>query len=478
MGEGAGDGIAARKKHAALLSRAVEQHASGDLPAALATCREALELSPDDSETYRVMGGVLLWRGEAEEAIDALNEAIRLDPSNAKAWKKLSQAASAQGRTDAALAACRRALEIQPKYVGALTHLASLKRFTSTDDDDLATLGRRAADADITETDRRVLLFALAKAYEDLHSYDRAFAYLVEANRLARKQLDYDLSGDLCLFERITRVFSRGRLDDSRGFGADSEVPILIVGMPRSGTTLVEQILASHPDVHAGGERPDLTETAYVATLMTPDLLPFPNSVEHTPRELLNGLGEGFARRLGDLAPGALRVTDKTPQNFCYLGLVHLMLPNAKIIHCVRDPVDTCFSCYALNLVNFRYTFDLTELGAYYRGYARVMDHWRSVLPAGWVLEVRYEDLVADVDAVARRMVAHCGLGWDDACLAFHTLDRPVITASATQVHQPIYTSSVSRWRRYKRHLGELLTTLGLDADGQPLPESATGGRG
>ena len=457
--------------HAALFERAREQHEFGDLRGAEATCTAALRLRPDDAESYRLMGSILLSQNRADEAVGSLVESIRLRPSDARTHKKLAQAFAAQGRIEDAVAADRKALELQPQYAGAFAHLASLKRFTSPYDEDLVAIEALAANDALADDGRAVLLLALGKAYEELGSYERSFESLRAANVLARRFVTWDSAAGVRVLERTQEVFSRQLLDRLAGAGAPSELPVLIVGMPRSGTTLVEQIIASHPGAHGGGERPDLIEIASVLTVMTEGGLPFPDSVERVRPDMLLGLAEGYVSRLRDLAPAAARVTDKTPRNFRHLGLLRLLLPNAKVIHCVRDPVDTCFSCYALNMVAQPYTYDLVELGEYYLGYTQLMEHWKEVLPPGWILDVRYEDLVDDLEGGARRILAHCGLEWDDACLRFHSTERPVTTASVTQVRRPVYRSSVGRGRRFQPYLGALVTALGLEP--APAPPSA-----
>ncbi|MGH2935429.1 MAG: tetratricopeptide repeat-containing sulfotransferase family protein [Gaiellaceae bacterium] len=451
-------------EHAALFERAREQHELGDLRGAEATCSAALRVRPDDAESHRLMGSILLSQNRAGDAIGSLDESLRLRPSDARTHKKLAQALAAQGRREDAVAADRRALELQPGYAGALAHLASLKRFTSHEDDDLAAMEALAADEALADDGRAVLFFALGKAYEELGSYERAFEFVRSANALARGFITWDSAAGVRALERTHEVFSHELLDRLADAGAPSDVPVLIVGMPRSGTTLVEQIVASHPAAHGGGERPDLIEIASVLTVLTEGGLPFPDSMVHVRPEMLPGLAEGYVSRLSDLAPGAARVTDKTPRNFRQLGLLRLLLPNAKVIHCVRDPVDTCFSCYALNMVAQPYTYDLVELGEYYRGYTQLMEHWRDVLPPGWILDVRYEDLVADLEGESRRILAHCDLEWDDACLRFHSTERAVTTASVMQVRQPVYRSSLGRGRRFEPYLGELLAALGPGA--------------
>jgi hypothetical protein len=231
--------------------------------------------------------------------------------------------------------------------------------------------------------------------------------------------------------------------------------------MPRSGTTLVEQILASHPMVHGAGELKTMNDV--VLTVRGPDgnTIPYPEFVPSLDPAALQAIGARYLALLRELAPHGERVTDKMPSNYYFVGLIHLALPNARIIHTMRDPVDTCISCFSkLFTAEQNHTYDLGELGRYYRRYERLMAHWRRVLPPGRMLDVRYEDVVADLDGQARRIIDYCGLPWDDRCLSFHETDRPVRTASATQVRQPIYSSAVGRWKVYEEFLGPLLNEL------------------
>ncbi|MGH7030610.1 MAG: sulfotransferase family protein [Stellaceae bacterium] len=236
--------------------------------------------------------------------------------------------------------------------------------------------------------------------------------------------------------------------------GDASPLPVFIVGMPRSGTTLVEQMLASHPEVHGAGELGEIERA--VAALGGPDGVPADIGGAELRR-----LGASYLAKVTALAPGATRITDKMPANFRYAGLIHLALPNARIIHLSRDPVDTCLSCFSILFGGDQpFTYDLGELGRYYRAYQRLMAHWRAVLPAGVMLEVRYEALVGDFEQEARRIVAHCGLRWNAACLDFHNTRRPVHTASSVQVRRPLYRSSVGRWRPAEEVLRPLLDAL------------------
>jgi hypothetical protein len=252
-----------------------------------------------------------------------------------------------------------------------------------------------------------------------------------------------------------------------RGGGNPSRLPVFVLGMPRSGTTLVEQIISSHPDVHGAGELPDLLEIAQRDIAGTGAA--FPNNIPAIDKAGLAGWAADYVAGLHRRAPDARHITDKMPANFLAVGLINMMLPNAKIIHVSRNPVDTCLSCFMqLFGSGQEQTYDLAELGRYYADYARLMEHWRSVLPDGAFLDAQYEDIVADQETQARRMIAFCGLDWNDACIDFHKNKRSILTASVTQVRQPIYKSSVERWRHYEKFLGPLLDALGDLAPKRP----------
>jgi hypothetical protein len=231
--------------------------------------------------------------------------------------------------------------------------------------------------------------------------------------------------------------------------------------MPRSGTTLVEQILASHCEVHGAGELNTFNDVVLALARSDGNQLAFPGFVPALDAAALQAIGAGYVSLLRELSPGSGFIVDKMPSNYYFAGLIHLALPNATIIHTVRDPVDTCVSCFSkLFTTRQEHTYDLAELGRYYARYRRLMAHWRKVLPEGRVLDVRYEDVVADLEGAARRIIAHCGLPWDERCLSFHETARPVRTASASQVRQPIYSSAVGRWRAYEEFLDPLLAGL------------------
>jgi hypothetical protein len=250
---------------------------------------------------------------------------------------------------------------------------------------------------------------------------------------------------------------------DKRGAGDPSRIPVFVLGMPRSGSTLIEQILASHSKVFGAGELADLNDTIDAVARL--NNWSYPEMVARMSSEQLRQLGMSYVDRIRACAPTAARIVNKMPANFGLIGLIHLALPNARIIHTSRDPIDTCLSCFSLLFAaGHPYAYDLAELGRYYHGYHRLMQHWRAVLPEGVMLEVRYEDVVADLSGQTRAMVRHCGLEWEDSCLAFHKTRRPIQTASMCQVRQQIYRTSVGRPHRYQDLLQPLVDALDLDS--------------
>lgn len=299
----------------------------------------------------------------------------------------------------------------------------------------------------------------MAKAYDDLGRYDEAFACMREGNALKRERIAYDETRTLESFDRICSTFDRKLLAKADGFS--SSLPVFVVGMPRSGTTLIEQILASHPGVHGAGELADFNWLVDQLPGIGGNIFRYPEDAATLSADQLAALGKAYAERQRQRAPGAARVTDKMPANFLFLGLIHLALPEAHIVHVLRDPRDTCLSCYSkLFTAEQNFSYELGELGRYYRKYAELMAHWRDVLPPGRMLEIRYEDVIADLETSARQIVDHCGLDWHPNCIAFHEAKRPVRTASASQVRRPIYRSSEGRWRAYQDHLGPLFAAL------------------
>lgn len=433
---------------------------SGRHGEAIPCYRRALTLNPAHNLSWNNLGAALEKMGDKAGAEEAYAKAVAIDPRHAEAQNNLGAIYSEQGRLDEARHSFKAAISARPGFVEAHYNLSSLKTYTA-DDPHLAQLHTLAEQAASLPVAARIRYnFALGKAWEDVGEYDRAFAAYAEGNRLQHSLLPHDEAQAEAVLTRIKKIFTPDFLTkppEAFSGSLAGKTPVFIVGMPRSGTTLIEQILASHPAVFGAGELIDLHEVIHGA----PGAItgqPFSNWAPRLADADFRALGENYLERVWRLSPEAAYITDKMPANFFYIGMIRRMLPQARIIHAMRDPMDSCFSCFA-RLFNdtMAFAYDLGTLGRYYVRYMQLMDHWQATLPEGSILDVRYEEVVADVEGQARRMLAFLGLPWDDACLNFHKNKRPVKTASVAQVRKPIYTTSVARWQRFAPHLEPLL---------------------
>lgn len=422
--------------------------------------RQALEITPDAIDIRLNFGFALRDGNHNEEALTVLEAVVADHPDHIQAMDLLSQILGEWGRSKEAIALLHKILILQPHRTSAWFNLSRLKRFTP-EDPQIVQMEKLLAHAWMPTKKKILLLFALSKIYEDLDNKERSFALLKQGNRLKRTTLKYTTAMDATYFEQIMNVFHALFMTANQAMGDESQIPVFILGMPRSGTSLVEQILASHEHVYGGGERYDLFQLIQTLDRFSNLGQHYPNVMnELHPEEWLE-LGQTYVNQLRRLAPNAWRITNKMPHNFLHIGLINLALPNAKIIHCRREPMDTCFSCYQM-LFSARhdYAYDLTELGHYYRLYDQLMQHWHQVLP-GRILDVQYEKLVAHPKEEMQRLLDYCELPWDEACLQFYKTKRAVGTASFLQVRQPLYTTSVGRWKHYAHHLEPLKKALG-----------------
>jgi tetratricopeptide (TPR) repeat protein len=438
---------------------------------AIAFAKRGLSLSPHHAKAHSNLGDALMALNRDAEAIAQYEKVLRIEPSNAEAQNNIGVALQALGHLERAARAYEQAVALAPRKPSIYLNLVHAKPLT-TADPRLAALEAFAQEVDtFSEEEQIALHFALGKALGDLKQSERAFHHLLMGNKLKRRQVDYNETKTLNLFARIQATFSAALLRDKVGGGDPSSLPVFIVGMPRSGTTLIEQILASHSKVFGAGESQEFGHAVVALSKPGPA---FPELAFNLTADALRSLGLGYVTALTAAGSGAERIVDKMPSNFLYAGLIHLALPNARIIHARRDPIDTCWSCFSLLFAgNQPYAYDLGELGRYYRAYDRLMTHWRTVLPEGVMIEVNYEDLVDDLETHARRIIAHCGLDWEEACLSFYKTQRPVRTASSAQVRRPIYRSSIGRWRPYREQLLPLRAALESDAPGNAAASEA-----
>jgi len=426
---------------------------------AVAELQLALAANPEAPLIRLNLGNALYALNRHDEAIVHFRAASACDPKMARAATNLAIALKEMGRLEEACKAYETALSIEPRQPAHLLGLVGTRKTVRGDAHLTALEELVREEATLPAADRVPLHFAFGAALADIGEHERSFRHLTRGNALKRSTFRYDEKKVLGRLQRTREVFTAGLMQSKQGSGDPSRLPVFIVGMPRSGSTLVEQVLAAHPAVFAAGELNDFREALRVIDGQSGG---YPENVpEYSPAQF-DFLARDYLDRVTRAARGSTpqRTTDKLPANFRYAGLIHLALPNARIIHTRRDPLDTCLSCYSTLFTHQPFTYDLAELGRYYREYALLMEHWRAVLPPGILLEIQYEELVSDFDAQARRIVEHCGLDWDEACLAFHNASRPVKTASFAQVRQPVYRSSVGRWRPDDVTLQPLLLEL------------------
>ena len=432
-------------------------------PKKAAECyRYILRLNPDHSLAWNNLGAALEKMGDQTAALEAYEKAVDIDPTNAEAQNNLGAIYSQLGRLDEARQHFEAAIESQPEFISPHYNLSSLKTYVPNDPH-LTTLESLSFKPPKQEHDSHIrYYFALGKAREDIGQYDRAFDAYAEGNRLKRVQLQYDENRACEMIDSIIQLFNSNffKLRKKSILKCD-KIPVFIVGMPRSGTTLIEQILSSHADVFGADELPDLGQVINYAPGSDTQQL-FPGHVPGLSAEDFQALAESYIERVWQRSPDSICITDKMPTNFFYIGMIYLMFPNAKIIHSMRDPMDTCLSCYTrLFNMTMDFAYSLEDLGRYFNRYMKLMQHWRDVLPENTFLDVHYEDMVIDNEKQTRRMLEYIGLSWDDACLEFYKNKRPVKTASIAQVRQPIYHSSIGHWERFGAKLNPLKEIVG-----------------
>jgi tetratricopeptide (TPR) repeat protein len=413
--------------------------------------RRAAEAAPETTAGRLNRAKWLIAEHRLVEAEDCLRQIVTAEPDNWLAHWVLGSMLSEAGRFDAALECFKRTIALQPQYVSAYFSIVSAKSMTDGDRELVGQMQQCLRYPDLTDAERMLLHFGLGKAFDDLHDYAAAMRHFDAANELRRGDQSINRSAVSAHTDRLIQQCSAQFLAGIQQH-SDDETPVLIVGMPRSGTTLIEQIISSHPRVEAGGE---LGFWVRAGQQWDRTGLGVPDS------ETVAALATNYRALLSSLAPNAARVTDKQPYNFEWLGLIASIFPRARIVHCRRNPLDTCLSIYCTPFVNHqRFESDKADLAFFYCEYLRLMAHWRSVLPPTQFLEIDYETVVNDRNAITRELIAFCGLEWDEACLRYEANPNTVRTASKWQVRQPIYRSSVGRWRRFAPWLGEL---RGLD---------------
>ncbi|MEH0021483.1 MAG: sulfotransferase [Desulfobacter sp.] len=426
------------------------------LEQALECIKKAISLKPDYADAYNSLGNACEKAGWYQDAVGSYQQAIAIRPDHAQTHYNLGLVLERTGNVPDAVACLKTAVSLAPGHAQAHRHLANAVRH-DTEDDDIRAMVSLYREQGISAEDKMHLGFGLAKAYADLNAYETSFAFLHEANRLKRGMFPYAIEEERLFFKNIKAAFTEAFCRQDRG-GCDDATPVFILGMPRSGTTLVEQILASHPRVYGAGELTGLSRIMTTLTRGSADL----SVVAGLPDKVLAHAGAAYVKQLRGYSEDAAHITDKMPHNFLFAGFIHRILPKARIIHCTRDPMDTCFSIFK-NLFtpghSHKYAYDLEELGEYYGLYQDLMAHWRNVLP-NVIYKISYEALVANQEEETRKLLEFCGIPWDENCLFFYKTQRPVSTTSSRQVRKPIYRDSVRLWERYAPWLTPLKSAL------------------
>jgi hypothetical protein len=396
-----------------------------------------------------------------DEAIEALRAALAINPNLAEAHNNLAMLLMANGATGASVEALERALDIDPQFPSAYFNLARAKRFESGDRALLDRALRLAESEELSDEEAGTMHFALGKMLEDLGEFEDAFSHYQAGNAMVRGRVQYDTHLQEQWAERLKRAFTPQLAERLAPYADTSEAPIFVVGMPRSGTSLVEQILASHPEVYAAGELTRFYQfTRGMSSRMGGDQ-PYPECVGRLGAVQLREMAESYLDELTTMAPGARRFTDKLPVNFMHLGLIAMTFARARIVHCTREPMAVCWSMFAQYFESGNaFAYELEEVGRFYRQYQGLMAHWEKLFPNRFYT-VAYEELVRHQETVSRALLTHCGLSWDPRCLRFYETKRPVNTASVWEVRQPMYTTSVDRWKHFEPFLEELKQALG-----------------
>jgi tetratricopeptide (TPR) repeat protein len=440
---------------------------------AIPILRKAVSLKKDYYEAKFSLANALEQDSQTKEALDIYYELLKEKPQDAAVHNNCSNILRTLGRLEEAEEHIRQALKHNPEHLSAYYNRSAKSFAEEVTPEQLERLQALILDPSISEEDRSNLHFTLARYYDAQKDYKTAFYHYKQGNDIDNRKDPYDGETQAKVFSIFKSFFTKEFFATHPHFGSSSEIPVFIFGMPRSGTTLVEQVISSHPNVFGAGELKFLSQIVQSLAGQFSNQAGYPACLN-----LLNPLnscsiGETYVNKVKELVPGdrsnILRITDKMPGNFTNLGVIPLLLPHAKLIHCRRDPMDSCFSNFTQHFTQvIVYTRKLEDLGHYYQIYEDLMAHWHNVLPMP-ILDVQYEDMVDNFEEMSRKIIDFVGLEWNDACLNFHETERKVKTASLEQVRKPIYKSSVGKWRRYEEFLGPLKDALGKYA---PLPTS------
>lgn len=427
----------------------------GRMKEAIKCFEQALSLRPDYVAVRIDLARVLRQLGRAEEALVPLEEAIDLEPNDGEAHISLALTLRQLGQTELAIERLEQFLTIRPTCGSAYFHISQIKPKQEL----VPVVEKLVNDPKLPNSDAIYCHFALGNFFDSGKSFNQAFRHFLRANTLQRETFTYHAKENTQAIDRLIKVYSKGFFQGKRQFGSASQLPVFIVGMPRSGTTLTEQILSNHALVHGAGEIEAFPAVNHSIARQLKYAKPPPECMSLIDRKMVENYSVRYLQELTHHCPTAARITDKQPGNFVRIGLIKTLFPDARIIHCQRNPLDNCISLFFHCFTPLKASFELTELGQYYRDYQRLMSHWQNLFP-GEIFTVRYEELVVDQEKVSKQIIDYLGLEWDEKCIDFHNNERNVMSPSNIQVRQPMYKSSMNKWKNYERHIQPLINML------------------
>lgn len=453
------------KNHKALNVLSVVLTNKHDFAQAEQYVRKAITLNPNEAAYYSNLGLILKEQEKWEQSFHAFAKAAEKKPRDDETLYNLGTVYQALQEIEQAKDCYRKALQYNPDHIQAMCALCNLLRRNDDDREELNEIVDKMENL-LTMPGiqkKEQLYFELARIHDKLAHHDRVFDFLGSANRIVREGFKYDVESEIKLFNSIKNVFNRELLSDKKGYGSDDHSPIFILGMPRSGTTLVEQILASHSQVAAGGElfflNSVIMESPQLAVPFRVDTLKLPNyeKLHLVEGNDLHNMAVAYLAATAPLRGEKKYLTDKMPQNFIHVGMIKLLFPKSKVVHCRREPLDNALSLYMQHFkVLHPYMYTLEEIGKYYIAYHSLMEHWHRVVP-GFMYDISYEKLVCNPEQETEKLLEFCDLEWEEECLSFYNLKRYIKTASEGQADQPLYTSSIERWKRHEKYLGSII---------------------
>ncbi len=446
------------KHHKALHMLGFVYYQTGKIQEAIDLMNRSVQVDTKNPLYYHSLGNVLNESGRTAEAISCYQKVIQLNPNVPSTYHNMGEALQSNGKFEEAISCYRKALELKPDFALAFYGLALAKKNTSKDMKYLVQLSERLIDNQITEDDLILKNFALGKIHHDLEAFDKAFEYYRHGNKLEHKKHKFSIESHVKFVSRIIEKFSVEFVTERRSWGMNTKTPIFVFGMPRSGTTLVDKIVSSHPKVFSVGESGFFFQLEHTLEFGG-GLSPYPEYLDRIDSRTAHSISESYLGRLRDSITSSehyTKIVDKMPHNFLVLGLLFILFPKARFIHCHRNPLDNCLSIYFHKFREWHdYAYDLDDIGLYYKEYQRLMDHWRRVLPT--ILDIKYEELVHRQEEISRKLIQYCELEWDSGCLDFYK-NRSSTSTTMWEVRQSMFTSSIDRWKEYAQFVGPLKT--------------------